>query len=309
MYAWEQIQKTLDYIDENLGEPLKIKQLSEIAALSPFYYQRLFGRLVKKPVMEYIRLRRLARATEVLADNDNRIIDIALDLGFQSHEHFTRTFKETFGMTPDEYRGNPIPLNRMTKPQLLLNYVFLDEGIPLVTDGIVLEISRRTLKTPEYFIGMEKKMPVQFLDGLGVESGVDPLDTLWRTFHDQKRELDILVNEGDEIGVAYPCCEEGYFTYFAGGEAKDSEGRDGYKSWQLSPGEYLICSFEAENFETLVMDTLYKVQQYVFGTWLPRRQLQTEPFCAERYASHSRDTKNMEIWLKLSARGVGDLPQ
>ena len=45
MHAWEQIQKTLDYIDENLGEPLGIEQLSEMAALSPFYYQRLLPAL------------------------------------------------------------------------------------------------------------------------------------------------------------------------------------------------------------------------------------------------------------------------
>ena len=128
-----------------------------MAALSPFYYQRLFARLVKKPVMEYVRLRRFARAAEELSEKGGRILDIALDLGFQSHEHFTRTFKEAFGMTPEAYRRNPIPLNRMTKPQLLMNYVFLDEGVPLITDGIVLEINRCTLETPEYFVGLEKR--------------------------------------------------------------------------------------------------------------------------------------------------------
>ena len=305
MHAWEQIQKTLDYIDENLGEPLGLDHISELAALSPFYYQRLFARLVKKPVMEYVRLRRLAGAAEALSEKGGRILDIALDLGFQSHEHFTRTFKEEFGMTPEAYRRNPIPLNRMTKPQLLMNYVFLDEGVPLITDGIVLEINRCTLETPEYFVGLEKKMPVRFIEGLGVESGVDPLDTLWRTFHDQKNSLDVLAREGDELGVTHPCAEEGYFTYFAGGKAMDGEGAEGYESWELCPGEYLICSFEAENFEALVMDTLYKVQQYIFGTWLPRRRLQTEPFCAERYESHTRDTKKMEIWLKIKEQQNG----
>ena len=113
---------------------------------------------------EYIKLRRLAKATEALLQKDTRILDIALDLGFSSHEHFTRAFKDTFGMTPEQYRSAPQALNRMTKPQLLLNYLLVDEGVPLLTDGIVLEINRHQLAAPEYFIGLEKKMPVQFIE-------------------------------------------------------------------------------------------------------------------------------------------------
>lgn len=64
-------------------------------------------------------------------------------------------------------------------------------------------------------------------------------------------------------------------------------------------GEYIVCSFEAENFEALVMDANYKAQQYIYDIWLPNHKRQTDLFCAERYASHSPDTTNMEIWIKL----------
>lgn len=47
MYAWESIQCTLDFIEENLDAKQDIKQLAAKAALSPFYYQRLFTKLVK----------------------------------------------------------------------------------------------------------------------------------------------------------------------------------------------------------------------------------------------------------------------
>lgn len=47
MHAWEAIQTTLDYIETHMDEDLKIEALAELAALSPFYYQRLFSRLVK----------------------------------------------------------------------------------------------------------------------------------------------------------------------------------------------------------------------------------------------------------------------
>ena len=50
MHAWESIQKTLNYIEEHIGEEIQIEELADLAGLSLFYYQRLFARLVKKPV-------------------------------------------------------------------------------------------------------------------------------------------------------------------------------------------------------------------------------------------------------------------
>lgn len=299
MHAWKQIQQTIEYIDEHLDEEINIDRLAKLASLSQFYYQRLFRRLVKKPVAEYVKLRRMAKATEALTQKDQRILDVALDLGFSSHEHFTRTFKDTFGMTPEEYRKNPMPLNCMTKPELSLPYTLVDEGVPLVTDGIILEINRRQLLQPIRFIGFEKKMPVGFVDGLGTESGVDPLDTLWRDFH-QKRVSELLLEDDvEEIGVTHPCTDDGYFLYFAGAKAESSAIPTGFTSLELPAGEYIVCTFEAETFEALVMDALYKAQQYLFGTWLPCHNLQTEPFCAERYASHTPQTTSMEVWLKV----------
>ena len=300
MHAWEQIQQTIEFIENHLDEDINIENLAKMASLSPFYYQRLFRRLVTKPVAEYIKLRRMARATTALLQQDKRILDIALELGFSSHELFTRTFKDTFGLTPEEYRKNPITLNRMTKPELLLHYTMIDEGVPLITDGIVLELNRMKVKEPIYYTGIKKDLPVRYLEGLGSESGADPLDTLWRSFHEQKTSTFKLSEDKEEIGVTYPSLEEGYFSYFAGARAERPEGTDGFISWELTSGNYIVCSFEAENFETLVMDALYKAQQYIYRTWLPKHELRTEAFCAERYASHSPETTNMELWLKLT---------
>lgn len=299
MHAWEQIQATVDYIEDHIAEPFDIEKLANMAALSPFYYQRLFRRLVKKPPGEYIKLRRMAIATEELLEKDKRILDVALDLGFSTHEHFTRVFKKTFGITPEEYRKNPTTFNRMTKPQLLLHYTLIDENVPLISDGIVLEINRRQLYSTESFIGLTTKAPLQFINDLGTASGVDPLDTLWRAFHDQKNSIPALIKYGDEIGITYASDDDGFFNYFAGGQAEADTTAQGFQSWQLTPGEYIVCTFEAENFEHLVMDVLYKAHQYLFGTWLPRHGITTEPFSAERYQSHRPDTTQMEIWVKV----------
>lgn len=296
MHAWEQIQITVDYIEGHLSEEIKIETLAKLAALSQFYYQRLFSRLVKKPVNEYIRLRRLAKVSEALTDRDKRILDIALDFGFSSHETLTRSFKNTFGMTPEEYRADPVRLNNFTKPQLLLNYTLVDENVPLITEGIVLEIARRRIPSDQYFTGLTAEEPVQQMPG-GGKTGVDSLGGLWDAFHERKSAIKGLKADGNELGVAFPGTKEGCYRYFAGGEANSNEPPEGYTCWKLAKGEYIVCSFEAENFEHLVMDAIYKAHGYLFRTWLPNHKLKVQPFAAERYSSHDSATTAMEIWV------------
>lgn len=296
MHAWEQIQITVDYIEEHLSAEIRINDLAKLASLSQFYYQRLFSRLVKRPVNEYIKMRRLAKASEALRNRNKRILDIALDFGFSSHETFTRAFKDTFGMTPEEYRANPVRLNSFVKPQLLLNYTLVDENVPLVAEGIVLEITRQTILSPQYFIGLTAEEPINQMPG-GGETGVDELGKLWDTFHNNKPTIQGLKRDGDELGVAYPGTKDGYYRYFAGAESDSNEILEGYSSWELPKGEYIVCSFEAEDFEHLVMNAVYKAHKYIFETWLPNHNLTSKPFAAERYASHSPETTNMEIWI------------
>ena len=85
-------------------------------------------------------MRRLAKSLTMLRDKENRIIDIAMEYGFGSHVTFTRAFKETYGITPSQYRDKPIGLQNFDKPDLLLGYIVVDEGVPLISDGLVLVI-------------------------------------------------------------------------------------------------------------------------------------------------------------------------
>ena len=85
MHAWEAINQSLNFIEEHLKEEIATEYLADSVGLSPFYFQRLFKRLVKKPVQEYIKLRRLAEVIRILDEPGQRILDIALEYGFSSH--------------------------------------------------------------------------------------------------------------------------------------------------------------------------------------------------------------------------------
>ena len=62
MHAWEAIEGALDFIEEHLQEDISTEALAQSAGLSPFYFQRLFKRLTGRPVLEYVKMRRLAMA-------------------------------------------------------------------------------------------------------------------------------------------------------------------------------------------------------------------------------------------------------
>ncbi|SNS71233.1 transcriptional regulator, AraC family [Anaerovirgula multivorans] len=298
MHAWEQIQKSIDYIEVHISEEIKIRTLANIAALSQFYFQRLFRRLVKKPVNEYIKLRRLARASEVLSDRNTRIIDIALDFGFSSHETFTRAFKDAYGITPEEYRANPVRLNQIVKPELLLNYTMIDEDVPLITDNIVLEITRKKLDVAETYVGLSGQVPISQTP-VGETTGIDVPGQLWDSFHSMKSGIPNLLPDGIELGAStMGNTVDEMFTYFVGAAVEPKTPASGVlTTWELPAGEYVVCCFEAENFTELTTSALDKAMKYLFGTWLKNHKLATQPFSAEKYYKATPDATYMEIWV------------
>ncbi|WP_127497250.1 AraC family transcriptional regulator [Paenibacillus glycanilyticus] len=103
-----QIQQTIDYIEAHISEELSLSRLAQVARLSDFHFHRVFLSMAGETVMEYVRKRRLAVSAYQVAYSDAKLIDIALDAGFQNHETFTRAFKRMFEMTPGEYRKREI---------------------------------------------------------------------------------------------------------------------------------------------------------------------------------------------------------
>jgi len=277
--------------------------LADIADLSLFYFQRLFTRLVKKPVREYIKLRRLAHAVKSL--EDNYIVDIAAEYGFGSRETFSRAFKETYGLSPSDYRKKPVELNNFDKPNLLLNYVMVDEGVPLITEGIVLEYNRKILDKPIYFLGIEDLW--QFKPGkmLGERPGVSEPAVIWHKFYKVINDIPY-VPDGRRVGVSYHGgAPEGYSTYFAGAEVEPAvvDSTDAqFTSWVLPAREYIVCGYEAEDFNELMI-SLGKMMKFT-RYWLKNHGLRADGFFPEIYYNNlpKADHAYMEMWIPFKER-------
>ena len=111
MQGWiEGLQSSIDFIEQHLTDELDIEEIAGKAALSPFYYQRIFGALCGMTVGEYIRARRMSQAAQELARTNAKVIDIALKYGYDSPDSFTKAFLRFHGVSPSRARESGAPM-------------------------------------------------------------------------------------------------------------------------------------------------------------------------------------------------------
>lgn len=104
----ERFSMVCDYIARHLDEVLTLEKLSALACCSPYHFHRQFLAFSGQPLYRYIQWLRLRRASWRLAFNpQDKVIDIALDAGFQSPESFSRAFRTAFGKSPSQFRQRP----------------------------------------------------------------------------------------------------------------------------------------------------------------------------------------------------------
>jgi AraC family transcriptional regulator len=99
--------RLLAYLRTHLDEPLDIEPLARLAGVSSRQLDRVFIRLFGESTRACLRRLRLERAARQLRTTRRRVLAIALDAGFESHEAFTRSFVRRFGHTPADYRRLP----------------------------------------------------------------------------------------------------------------------------------------------------------------------------------------------------------
>lgn len=122
--SWEKIkavQNMQDYIDKHILEPITLHALAQSCGYSPWHSARLFKEITGISPFNYIRSIRLSRAAVELRDRDIRVLDVALDFVFGSHEGFTRAFSRQFGMSPRDYLKKA-PQLKLFMPEYARNY-------------------------------------------------------------------------------------------------------------------------------------------------------------------------------------------
>lgn len=254
----DEVRRGIDFIEERLAFELETAAVARAAGISHWHFQRIFKALTNETLKTYIRSRRLAVALEMLLSTERRIIEIALEAGFQSQESFTRVFKLAFGITPAAYR------RRGTAHQFVRKPSFDGEYLSHLRTNVSLE--------PVLFEQPELLLVGMQTHGFGIESHKNniarKLPSLWAAFLARLDEVPDTV-AGHCYGIVCPRHEGADELVYLAAIAVRREAAvpPGMLSRRVPGGRHALFTHRgrAERIDQTV--------NYIYGNWLPRSGL------------------------------------
>ena len=101
------INLAIDHIVNHLHEPLRLREISRVAMLSPFHFHRIFQAIIGSTPIDFVKRLRLEKALTLMAGTrTSSLTSIALACGFSSLSEFSRCFKRHYGVAPREFDLN-----------------------------------------------------------------------------------------------------------------------------------------------------------------------------------------------------------
>ncbi|RCW48625.1 AraC family transcriptional regulator [Halanaerobium sp. MA284_MarDTE_T2] len=101
----QKLHQIIEYINNNYKRGLTLKDIAQNLYISKYYLSHFFKKKTGFTVIEFINSRRIIEAQKMLTSTNLNITDIAMNVGFNTLNHFERTFKTINGITPTQYRN------------------------------------------------------------------------------------------------------------------------------------------------------------------------------------------------------------
>jgi AraC family transcriptional regulator len=99
-----QSRRVLDYIQEHLGTPIRVSDLSALLHLTEAHFSRLFKRTFGVSPHAYVLRRRIELASRLMIESTTPLSEIALKCGFTDQAHLSKSFRQQTGTTPAAWR-------------------------------------------------------------------------------------------------------------------------------------------------------------------------------------------------------------
>lgn len=254
------IRKSLIYIEEHLKDEICAQDVSDIVYMSQVHFHNGFRVVTGYTVSEYIRNRRLYLAALELRDSDSKVVDVALEYGYETPESFSKAFTRFHGVTPASVKkGSRIR-------------TFLPLTVRLdVSGGDRMEVKIRNLfgfkvigfpREFEYNTAYEK-IP-QFWDEIcakyagNVYAGNPPSNEYEKALMDNCiGEYGICIDDENIAG-------KGRFIYLVAGKYTGGVVPDGMMLYEFPQSEWAM-------FDCIgpIPDSLQSLNTRIFKEWLP----------------------------------------
>lgn len=102
---YRRLYRARDFLYSCYADALSVADAADIAALSPFHFQRMFKQAFGISPMQFLQRRRLDVARQLLAESEEDITSICMSVGFESLGSFSWLFSRRFGHSPRAYRS------------------------------------------------------------------------------------------------------------------------------------------------------------------------------------------------------------
>ncbi|HIB65434.1 MAG TPA: helix-turn-helix domain-containing protein [Phycisphaerales bacterium] len=267
------VAEICDYIESHLDEELSLERLSSVANLSKYHFHRQFSASTGVSLHQFIQLMRLKRASyRLVFHQEQTVLEIALEAGFDFPESFARAFKKQFGKSPSQFRKHPewVDWNK--------NYLF---QVP----GDIMNIDIEVIDFPETMVAVKEHQgdPARINDSVGqfIEwrkaSGLSPVRTK------------------DTFGVSYgdpKLCEPGEYRFDVCGvvDAEVPENPQGVITKTIPGGRCAKVVYNGSRDR--MEDTIY----HIYRDWIPENgeSLRDYP-CFFRYRNFFPEVPEAEL--------------
>ncbi|MBW4847464.1 MAG: AraC family transcriptional regulator [Lachnospiraceae bacterium] len=247
------LEQAVIYIENHLGYNIKVEDVAKAAGYSYYHLNRQFTAILGESIGSYIKKRRLADASKKLLYSDLKIIDIAIEYGFDSPEAFSRAFKAIYKVSPQSYRQNRLDIFIGGKERL--DTGLLDHLVRNVT------VHPRIVELPEIRVA-----------GIRGETTLrdNRLRELWDRTNSLYSQIPNRIPGGRSFGICEACAENTLytmnedilFTEVAGTEVSSFEGlTEPFVQKVIPGGRYAVFTHRG----TLRM--LPQTFDYIWGTW------------------------------------------
>ena len=247
----ERMNAAVDYIEENLTGELDFNKAAEKAACSSFHFHRMFFAIISVTPAEYVRRRRLTLAATELSSGGKKVIDIAMNYGYDSPDAFTRAFRNMHGVTPTAAR----------EPGVMLS------AYPRISFHIELKggsnMDYKIIKKPAFSIAMTSR---EFTNING--QNLKDIPAWWEEFLASPDCAALTGLTGDSsgaitggvmLGVCYGAADTGEFSYAIAVELPDGAGSGKFEKMEIPATTWAVFD--------CILDNLQDVTKQIFGEW------------------------------------------
>lgn len=241
------INEIIEYIECNIGESLQLTDLSTLSGISDFHFSRIFKTVTGITLKQYVLGRKLTKALEQLRTTDKSVIEIAMDLGFDYPEVFSRAIKKQFGLSPTDIRNQRNRINGIKKAAIVERDIINYRGTLALNGNSV-------------FLHAMKLNGVYVRADTNSDTFKQNLETSTETFLLESANNDTFKQEKFYTIVSCGGNDNGEYDVFCGRQPVSDTGMIDFDEYTIPAGWYVNFIYHGDMFDIreVFIDDLYK---------------------------------------------------